>query len=184
MFANTLIFSPWLFRFLAVTVLLGQWPNHSVVLGALLSAGSLTWALPRLRVLLSEGHRYAAITPRGLQARTPKNTYLIPWADLAEITIVLGVPRIKRCSTPTVCELDWIFDTDREVRDFSRRSNGNVVASPPRRGALPPHHPSECNDHTTAYDKPELLVRLSSYYQAIAGELLDVQLGPLLVSHQ
>ena len=117
-FANTLIFSPWLFRFLAVTLLWGYWPSKSVVLGALISAGSLAWALPRLRVLLSEGHRYAAVTPRGVQARTPRSAYSIPWNDLAEVTVLLGVPRIKRYSTSEVCELDWIFDTDQEVKDF------------------------------------------------------------------
>lgn len=117
-FANTLIFSPWLFRFLAVTLLWGQWPSKSVVLGAVISAASLAWALPRLRVLLSEGHRYAAVTPGGVQARTPRSTYSIPWDDLAEVTVLLGVPRVKRRSTSMVCELDWIFDTDQEVREF------------------------------------------------------------------
>jgi hypothetical protein len=117
-FANTLIFSPWLFRFLAITLLWGHWPSKSVVLGALISAGSLAWALPRLRVLLSEGHRYAAVTPRGIRARTPRNAYLIPWDDVADVKVVLGVPRIKRRSTSQVCELDWIFDTDQEVKDF------------------------------------------------------------------
>ena len=117
-FANTLIFSPWLFRFLAVTLLWGHWPSKSVTLGAVISAGSLCWALPRLRVLLSEGQRYAAVTPRGIRARTPRDAYSIPWEDLAEVTVLLGVPRLKRRSISAVCELDWIFDTDQEVSDF------------------------------------------------------------------
>jgi hypothetical protein len=117
-FANTLIFSPWLFRFLAEVLLWHHWPGKSVTIGAVISAGSLCWALPRLRVLLSEGHRYAAVTPGGIRARTPRNVYAISWSDLSEVTVLLGVPRIKRHSTSTVCELDWIFDTDQEVRDF------------------------------------------------------------------
>jgi len=117
-FANTLIFSPWLFRFFGVVLLLRQWPSKSVILGALISAVSLIWALPRLRVLLSEGHRFAAVTPRGIQARTPRNAHLIPWNDVGEIRVLLGVPRLRRRSTAALCELDWIFDTDQEVRDF------------------------------------------------------------------
>lgn len=118
LFINTLIFLPWLFRLLQVTLLLGRWPGKSVIIGGLISIASLAWALPRIRVLLSEGHRYAAVTPRGIQARTPRSAYSIPWNDLAEFTILLGVPRLKRYSTSAVCELDWIFDTDQEVKDF------------------------------------------------------------------
>jgi hypothetical protein len=118
LFINTLIFLPWLFRFLAVVILLRQWPSTPVVLGALASAITLWWALPRLRVLLSEGHRFAAVTPRGIRARTPRDAYSIPWDDLEEVKILLGVPRLTRRSTSTVCELDWIFDTDQEVREF------------------------------------------------------------------
>ncbi|MFQ5805703.1 MAG: hypothetical protein ACE5I3_04550 [Phycisphaerae bacterium] len=118
LFVNTLIFLPWLFRFLQVVVLLRQWPTTPVVLGALASLTTLGWALPRIRVLLSEGHRYAAVTPRGIQARTPRNAYTIPWEDLGEVTVLLGVPRVKQRGRSGVCELDWIFDTDQEVRDF------------------------------------------------------------------
>jgi hypothetical protein len=117
-FINTLIFSPWLFRFLAVVLLLQQWPSKSVILGAVISAASLVWALPRIRVLLSEGHRFAAVTPRGVQARTPRDAYLIPYSDLGEVTVLLGIPRLARRSTSTVCTLDWVFDSDREVSDF------------------------------------------------------------------
>ncbi len=135
-FVNTLIFSPWLFRFLAVVLLDGHWPNKSVTLGAVISAGSLAWALPRLRVLLSEGHRYAAVTPRGVQARTPRNAYSIPWDDLGKVTVLLGIPHLTRRSTSAVCELDWIFDTDQEVKGFlanidqARRSKGNIDDPP------------------------------------------------------
>jgi hypothetical protein len=118
LFINTLIFSPWLFRFLQEALLHGYWPSKTVVLGALISACSLIWALPRIRVLLCEGHRYAAVTPFGIQARTPRNIYVIPWDDLAECRVLFGVPRLKRHSASTVCELDWIFDTDREVEAF------------------------------------------------------------------
>jgi hypothetical protein len=117
-FANTLVFSPWLFRFLAEALLLRQWPSKSVILGAVISAVSLAWALPRLRVVLSEGHRFAAVTPRGIQARTPRNAYLVPWRDLGEVTVLFGVPRIGRAGTSAIYQLDWIFDSDAEVRDF------------------------------------------------------------------
>lgn len=117
-FANTLVFSPWLFQFFEVVLLLRQWPSKSVMLGAAISLISLCWALPRIRVLLSEGHRFAAVTPRGIQARTPRNAYWIPLDDLRDVTVVLGVPRIKRHSSAGVCQLDWVFDTDQEVRAF------------------------------------------------------------------
>jgi hypothetical protein len=136
-FANTLLFSPWLFRFLAEVLLWQHWPTKSVVLGAVISAGSLAWALPRLRVLLSEGHRYAAVSPRGVQARTPRSAYSIPWDDLAEVTVLLGVPRLKRRSTREVCELDWIFDTDQEVSDFLAnidQAQQRYQATDPNRG--------------------------------------------------
>ncbi len=118
LFINTLIFLPWLFRFLAVVILLRHWPTTPVVLGALASVVTLWWALPRIRVLLSEGHRFAAVTPRGIQARSPRNAYLIPWDEVEKVTVLLGVPRVARRSPSAVCELDWIFDTDQEVGDF------------------------------------------------------------------
>ena len=118
LFANTLLFSPWLFRLLQVTLLHGAWPSRSVILGAAMSLGSLLWALPRIRVVLSEGHRYAAITPRGIEARTPKNRYLVPWHDLVDVSVLVGIPRIRRHSRRDVCTLDWVFDSDQEVRDF------------------------------------------------------------------
>jgi len=118
LFANAAIFSPWLFRFLAVTLLYHQWPGRSVIIGALLSAGSLCWALPRLRVLLSEGHRYAAITPRGVRARTPRATCTIPWDQLAEFKVLAGVPRLRQRDRREACYLEWIFDTDAEVSEF------------------------------------------------------------------
>lgn len=118
LFLNTLIFLPWLFRLLQVVLLYHKPPTKPVVLGALASLITLCWALPRLRVLLSEGHRFAAITPRGVQARTPRNAYLIPWAELGEVTALLGIPRLKQRGTATVATLDWIFDSDQEVRDF------------------------------------------------------------------
>jgi hypothetical protein len=122
LFANTLIFLPWLFRFLQVVVLLRQWPTTPVVLGALASAITLGWSLPRLRVLLSEGHRFVALTPRGIQARTPKDHYLVPWDELGEVTVLFGVPQLKRRTATTTCTLDWIFDTDREVEDFAKHA--------------------------------------------------------------
>ena len=118
LYANTLLFSPWLFQFLQVALLHGTWPSRPVILGAVMSLGSLLWALPRIRVLLSEGHRYAALTPRGIEARTPKNHYLVPWHDLAAVSVLVGVPRIRRRSTGGMCTLDWIFDTDEDVRTF------------------------------------------------------------------
>lgn len=135
LFANTLIFSPWLFRFLQVTLLYGHWPSKSVIIGAAISLVSLAWALPRIRVLLSEGHRFAAVTPRGIQARTPRDHYLVSWGDLAEVSVLLGVPRLKRSSTESVCELDWVFDTDQEVKEFlasveARRERHQRVGQP------------------------------------------------------
>jgi|GEM_PF-1643184 len=118
MFANTLIFSPWLFRFLAVVLLWGHWPPKSVLIGAAISGGSLCWALPRLRVLLSDGHRYAAVTPTGVQARTPRRRYALSWDDIREITVVLGIPHIVHRDSGRAILLDWIFDTDQEVREF------------------------------------------------------------------
>ncbi len=118
LFANTLLFSPWLYRLLEVVIRYHQWPSASVLFGGLVSAGSLAWALPRLRVVLSEGHRYAALTPRGIQARTPKNRYFIPWDDLADVSVVVGVPRLHRHSDPSVCLLEWIFESDGEIHEF------------------------------------------------------------------
>ncbi len=118
LFANTLLFSPWLYRLLEVTIRYHQWPSASVLFGGLVSAGSLAWALPRLRVVLAEGHRYVAITPRGIQARTPKNRYFIPWDDLADVSVVLGVPRLRRRREDATCLLEWIFDSDQEVAAF------------------------------------------------------------------
>ena len=117
-FANALLFSPWFFRLLQVTLRHGQWPSRSVIIGAGLSLILLLWALPRIRVLLSEGHRYAAVTPRGVQARTPKGQYVVPWEELDAVTVVLGVPLVRWRDAKSARMLDWIFDTDEEVRDF------------------------------------------------------------------
>ena len=134
LFANTLIFSPWLFKFFEITLLHHQWPNTSVSLGAAMSGVSLIWALPRLRVLLSDGHRYAAVTPRGVEARTPRNRHVVPWSELAEVSVLFGVPRIRRLDIDPVVELDWIFDTDKEVEEFvetiQRRRNERSTPQP------------------------------------------------------
>ena len=133
-FANTLVFSPWLFRFLEVTLLWGHWPSRSVLLGAVVSALSLAWALPRLRVVLSDGHRYAAITPRGVQARTPRNFYEIPWADLVSVKVLFGVPVLHSRESKNAILLEWIFDTDREVDAFLdavRAARTDVETPPP-----------------------------------------------------
>jgi len=138
LFVNTAVFLPWLAHFLAALVLLRRWPPTPIVLGALASLVTLWWAVPRLRVLLSEGHRFAAVTPRGIQARTPRGACLVPWNDLGEVTVLLGVPRIRRLSSSSICELDWIFDTDQEVaallaaveharRRYSRSGHGAAV---------------------------------------------------------
>lgn len=117
-FANTLVFSPWLFRFLEVTLLWGQWPSRSVMIGAAISGTCLLWALPRLRVVLSDGHRYAALTPRGIQARTPRDYYDISWEDMVSIKILFGIPVLHARGHSNAILLEWIFDTDREVADF------------------------------------------------------------------
>jgi uncharacterized protein (DUF983 family) len=118
LFINTGIFLPWLARFLQVVLMYHKWPSRAVVLGALASLATLCWALPRLRVLLSEGHRFAAVTPRGVQARTPRHACLIPWAGLEKVSVRLGVPHLHQHGSRQVCELEWIFDTDDEVREF------------------------------------------------------------------
>lgn len=117
-FANVLVFSPWLFRFFEVVLLARQWPSKPVMLGAAIALVSLCWALPRIRVLLSEGHRYAAVTPRGIHARTPRDVCLIPYGDVREVSVLFGVPHIRRLSRRRACQLDWIFDSDAEVQGF------------------------------------------------------------------
>ena len=117
-YAAAAIFSPWLARLLQVVLTHGRLPDITVIVGAAMSLIALSWALPRLRVLLSEGHRYAAITPAGIRARTPRGEHTVKWPDLRQVRIMLGIPIIERRSTPRPIALEWIFDHDAEAQHF------------------------------------------------------------------
>lgn len=88
------------------------------MIGAAISGTCLLWALPRLRVVLSDGHRYAALTPRGILARTPRAFYDIPWDELVSVMVLFGIPVVHARGNSNAVLLEWIFDTDREVADF------------------------------------------------------------------
>ncbi len=117
-YVNAAVFLPWLVRFLDLLIVYHRWPDGPTTFGAAVAAASLAWALPRLRVILTEGHRYAVVGPRGVQARTPRNRYFISWAELQRVEVWLGIPRLWRRDKRQPCLLEWIFDSDSEVAAF------------------------------------------------------------------
>ena len=129
LFANAILFLPWLFRFLQVVLIYHSWPSTPVTVGAAMSIILVIWAWPRLRVLLSDGHRYAATTPTELRARTPRDAYAAPWSDIAAIEVLAGIPMVSRHSTPDRRLLDWIFDTDEEVKLFVEEVEQRVAGA-------------------------------------------------------
>ncbi len=118
MFANAAICVPFLFQFLQSVALYGRLPHNAVTAAAAVGIAALGWALPRLRVLLTEGYRYAAVTPLGIYAGTTRGRRIIPWAQLADVRVSFGIPIVLPVEPGRPCELDWVFDSDQEVTAF------------------------------------------------------------------
>lgn len=115
---NILICLPIVFHFLQVLLLSGQRPSNVLTIAAVIAVVGLVWAVPRLRLVLTEDRRFAAVTPRGLQARAGRGECLVGWSDFDSVRVRLGVPHVHRRGEARPIPLDWVFDSDDEVADF------------------------------------------------------------------
>lgn len=136
--ANVLVCSPVLFHFLQVLLLYRQRPSNALSVGALIALAGLLWAVPRLASFFAEGERYVAVTPRGIQARTSHESFMLEWEEFDGVRVRFGVPRVCRRSGARASALEWVFDTDQEVRAFEEA----VATARQRYAPAPPAEPS------------------------------------------
>lgn len=132
LFANVAVCTPFVFQFLRSLLLHGRLPSNATTVGAAIGLVALLWAVPRVRVLLTEGHRFAAITPRGIQVRTTRGPRLVEWDRLRAVRVRLGVPLLVAEDWPRPYALDWVFDTDAEVAEFLRQVRAGLYRYRPQ----------------------------------------------------
>jgi hypothetical protein len=108
-FALALLSLPGLLSFLETVLARLQRPTPLQIALAGATVALLIWCGRRLRVLL-EPNRYVAITPAGIQARTPRRAAMIAWHDIREVDRTGPTPSIRRFSDESPFALEWVFD--------------------------------------------------------------------------
>ncbi len=137
-FALLIVFAPLLIKLL-VTIIVQRLPPHpTLVFCGLIGAGLIAWCAPRLR-LLTDARRFVALTPAGIHARTSRGSTFVPWTEVATLTHPLGIPRVI-ARDAAVHELDWIFETDKQVREFREAVQAAREQFSPAGGIPPPWH--------------------------------------------
>ncbi len=95
----------------------GQTPRPSLPL-------TLTVACPALGLLwrrIVSGRitgRFVALTPAGVLVGTRSRPALVSWSAFDRLTLVRGVPKLRRRDDPVPVPLEDVFDSPRELAEF------------------------------------------------------------------